>query len=195
MSVKQALPTLPVESVVTPQPLVNVTGLPACCRAGDSLLSSSRNSSEPVFPGDLWPMGAERAPSGNFPATCDNDSPPVAVGPAPRLASATQRPQRAALHASTIPSDGSAPSVFDPTREYSSGNVVLFWQPPSIFFAMGTVGVCHRRRFSFLRRAVYGGGKDTPLPRAPCIGTHSVLVGSPTAQTHRPQRSWFRPHN
>ena len=29
--------------------------------------------------------------------------------------------------------DGSAPSVFDPKLEYSTEQVVLFWQPPSCF--------------------------------------------------------------
>ena len=57
------------------------------------------------------------------------------------------------------------------------------------FFRMGVVGVCHRRRFVFPRRAVYDGGRDAPLLRPPCIGTHVVLVGSSIAQTHRPQHS------
>lgn len=32
-----------------------------------------------------------------------------------------------------MPSDGPAPSCFDPAREHSSGNVGLFWLPPPIF--------------------------------------------------------------
>ena len=30
-------------------------------------------------------------------------------------------------------SDGLAPSAYDPSLEYSTDNVVLFWQPPSYF--------------------------------------------------------------
>ena len=78
-------------------------------------------------------MGAERATFGDVSPTGDNAPPPVTVRPAPRSASATQCPHRAALRASTISCEGTPPSNFNPTREYSTGNVVLFWQPPSIF--------------------------------------------------------------
>ena len=78
-------------------------------------------------------MGAERDSSEYVSPTCDNASEPVAVGPAPLLASATQCPQRGALRASTMPPDGSVPSFFYPARKYSSGNFVLFRKPVTFF--------------------------------------------------------------
>ena len=59
--VEQAIPTLPVEPVVTPQPSVNVTGVSALRRADDLLLSSSRTGSEPRAPVDTQSM-AQRKP-------------------------------------------------------------------------------------------------------------------------------------
>ena len=132
-SVEQAIPTLPVEPVVTSQPPVNVTGVSARRRADDSLLSTSKTGYDFRAPVDPQSMGSERVTSGDVSPTRDNTPPPVTVTPTPRFPSATQCPHRAALRASTIPSDGPVPSNFNHTRDYSTGNVVLFWQPPSIF--------------------------------------------------------------
>ena len=132
-AVKQAIPTLPVEPTVTPQPSVNVTGVSACRRAGDSLLSSSRIGSDPRAPVDPQSMGAERTTFGDVSPTRNNAPPPVTGRSATRSASATQCPHRAALRASAIPSEGSPSSNFTPTHEYSTANVVLFWRPPYIF--------------------------------------------------------------
>ena len=74
--------------------------------------------------------------------------------------------------------DGLAPSTFDPSLEYSTDHVVLFWQPTPIVFAVVVsyscaeqrrmaekarlrvrvrvrvhFVVCHRRRVIFLRGA------------------------------------------
>ena len=57
---------------------------------------------------------------------------------------------------SSTASDGLAPSAFDPSLEYSTDNVVLFWQPRPIFAVVAFV-VYRRRRVIFLRGAVYDG--------------------------------------
>ena len=44
-----------------------------------------------------------------------------------------QRSRSSTLPAPQILTDGSAASVFDPKLEYSTEQVVLFWQPPSCF--------------------------------------------------------------
>ena len=36
-------------------------------------------------------------------------------------------------HMPNTASDGLAPSTFDPSLEYSTDKIVLFWQPPSVF--------------------------------------------------------------
>ena len=110
--VEQVIPTLPVEPVVTPQPSVNATGVSARRRVDDPLFSPSRTGSEPPAPVDPQLMGAERATSGDVSPTRDNAPPPVTVRPAPRSASATQCPHRAALRASVIPLQGLAPLEF-----------------------------------------------------------------------------------
>ena len=78
--------------------------------ADDSLLSSSRTGFELRAPVDPQSMGAERATYGDVSPTRDNSPPPMTVRPAPRSTSATQCPHRAALRASTIPSEISPPS-------------------------------------------------------------------------------------
>ena len=115
----------------------------------------------------------------------------MTIRPVPRSASAIQCPHRAALCASSIPSEGSPPLKSNPTLEYSTGNVVLCWQPFH-FFAMDSLGVCRRRRFLFLRRAIYDGRKSTPPPQPPCTGAHTERVGTPIAQSHRTERPGFR---
>ena len=45
-------------------------------------------------------------------------------------------PSDSSLPAPQILTDGSAPSVFDPKLEYSTEQVVLFWQPPSCFLQL-----------------------------------------------------------
>ena len=64
------------------------------------------------------------------------------------------------LHAQipSTASDGLASSAFDPSLEYSTDNVVLFWQPRPIFAVVAFV-VYRRRRVILLRGAVYDGRK------------------------------------
>ena len=94
-SEEQAMPTLPVEAVVSPRPPVNATGVSARRRADDSPLSSSRTGSEPRALVDPQSMGAERPHSGDVSPTRNNASLLVTVKSALRPASATQCPQRA----------------------------------------------------------------------------------------------------
>ena len=56
-------------------------------------------------------------------------------------------------------SDGLAPSTFDPSLDYSTDKVVVFWQPPSFFLAVVFFVVCRPRRIIFLRGTVYDGRK------------------------------------
>ena len=53
-------------------------------------------------------------------------------------------------------SDGLASSAFDLSLEYSTDNVVLFWQPRPTFAVVAFV-VYRRQRAIFLRGAVYDG--------------------------------------
>ena len=78
-------------------------------------------------------MGAERATSDDVLPTRDNVPPPVTVRPVPRSAPATQFPDRAALRASTIPSEGSAPSICNPIREYFTVKSCCFGNPLPFF--------------------------------------------------------------
>ena len=55
------------------------------------------------------------------------------MGPDSSRAPGAQCYQISTLPAPKIITDGPAPSVFDPTLEYSTEQVVLFWQPPSCF--------------------------------------------------------------
>ena len=71
-AVEKAIPTLPVEPVVTPQPSANVPGVSVRRRADDSLLSSSRTGSEPRAPDDPQSIGAERATFGDVLPTRDS---------------------------------------------------------------------------------------------------------------------------
>ena len=191
-SVEQAIPTLPVEPGVTPLPPVNITGVSARRRADDSLLSSNRNGSEPRAPVDPQSMGAERAISGDVSPTRNNAPPPVTARLAPWSALATQCPQRAALRASTIPSESSAPSIFNPTREYSTGNVVLFWQLSSILsqwtasaFVVDDVSYSCAEKFVMAVK-----GRLFHDHRALQLNTEHV--GTPIAQAHRIERPGFR---
>ena len=54
------------------------------------------------------------------------------MGPESFCAPGAQR-SRSSTFPVPILTDGSAPSVFDPKLEYSTEQVVLFWQPPSCF--------------------------------------------------------------
>ena len=117
VSAQQALPTLPVEPVVTLQPPVNVARLLCRRRADDSLLSSGRNSSEPVAPAGFRSMSAQGEPLEAI--FCLRSIKPPSRRPVDRLRASRRLPsaQRVSLRVSTIPSDGSPPSDFDPTRE------------------------------------------------------------------------------
>ena len=104
----------------------------------ESQLSSSRTGSEPPAPlgSRERPSGAVREPSGHFSPTSDGVTEPVYVGSDSSRAPGAQCSQRSTLpppHTATAATDGSAPSAFDPTLEYSTEQAVLFWQPPSSF--------------------------------------------------------------
>ena len=103
--------------------------------AEESQLSTSRTSSEPPAPLGLRQRssGAARVPSGHFSPMNDGATRPGSVGPDSSRGSGTQRSRNSLLPAPQIITDGSAPSIFDPTLEYTTEQVVLFWQPPSCF--------------------------------------------------------------
>ena len=104
-------------------------------KAEESQLSSSRTGSEPPAPlgRRQRPSGAARATSGHFSPTSDGDTRPESVGPDLSRAPGAQRSRRSTLPAAPILTDGSAPSVFDPKLDYSTEQMLLFWQPPSCF--------------------------------------------------------------
>ena len=104
-------------------------------KAEESQLSSSRTNSEPPAPLGVWqrPSEAARAPSGYFSPVSDGDTRPGSVRPDSSRAPGAQRSRSRTLPAPQMLTDGSAPSVFDPKLEYSTEQVVLFWQPPSCF--------------------------------------------------------------
>ena len=99
-------------------------------KAEESQLSSSRTGSEPPAPLGLWqrPSGAARALSGHFSPVSDGDTRSGSVGPDSSGAPGAQRSLSSTLPAPQIP-----PSAFDPKLEYSTEQVVLFWQPPNCF--------------------------------------------------------------
>ena len=99
----------------------------------ESQLSSSRTGSEPPSPLCLRqrPSGAARAPSGHFSPMIDGATRPGSVEPDPSCGPGAQWSRSSTLPAPQILTDGSAPSVFYPKLEYSTEQVVLFWQPPS----------------------------------------------------------------
>ena len=105
-------------------------------RAEESHLSSSRTGSERPAPLGYRPTGAVREPSGHFSPAGDGDTGPVYVGTDSSRAPEVQSSPRRTLLTPQTPiaaAGGSTPSVFDPTLEYSTEKVVLFWQPPSCF--------------------------------------------------------------
>ena len=115
---------------------INRTAYPL--NSEESQLSSSRTGSEPPAP--FGPgqrsSGAVREPSGDFLPTGNGDTEPVYVEPDSPRAPGAQCSQRSTLappHTATAVTDDSTYSVFDPTLEYSTERVVLFWQPPSYF--------------------------------------------------------------
>ena len=123
-------PTLPDGPVVTPRPPARSAG--RCSRrcTEESHLSSSRSSLEPPAP-----LGAVRAASGGFSPKSDGDTARETVGPDSHRDPEAWCSRTGTLQAQ-IPntaSDGLAPSAFDPSLEYSTDNVVLFWQPRPIF--------------------------------------------------------------
>ena len=112
---------------------INRTIIPP--NAEESQLSSSRTGLEPRAPlgPRKRPSGAARVPSGHFSRMSDGVTMPGSVGPDSSRAPGAQCSRNSALPAPRIITDGSAPSVFDPTLEYSTEQVVLFWQPPACF--------------------------------------------------------------
>ena len=116
--------------VVTPRPPARSAGRYCRRSTHESHLSSSRSRLEPRAP-----SGAVRAASGDFSPKSDGDTARETVGPDSHRAPEAWCSRRGTLQAQ-IPntaSDGLAPSAFGPSLEYSTDNVVLFWQPPSYF--------------------------------------------------------------
>ena len=138
-------PTLRCGPEVTPRPPARSAGRYCRTSTEGSLLSSSRSSFEPPAH-----SGAVRASSCDFSPKSDGDTTRQTVGPdsdrdLEAWCSRTRTLQARAAEAwcsrtgtlqAQIPhtaSDWLAPSAFDPSLEYSTANVVLFWQPPSYF--------------------------------------------------------------
>ena len=85
-------------------------------------------------------------------------------------------------------SDGLASSAIDPSLEYSTENVVLFWQPRPIFAVVAFV-IYRRRRVIFLRGAVYDGCIGQAFKRPSRSGAHHVVARLKRTQTHRSRRA------
>ena len=131
--VEQAIPTLPFEPVVTPQPSVNVTGVSARRHADDSLLSSRRTGSEPSAPVDPQLMGAEGATSRWVSPTRDNAPPPVTVRPPPRSTSATQCPTGLHCAPQPYPPRARPPRILTLRARIPREKSCCFGNPPSFF--------------------------------------------------------------
>ena len=138
---------------------INRTIIPL--NAAESQLSSSRTGSEPPVPlsyerdhraskGTFWPFVA-------YERWCTR---PGSEGPDSSRAPEAQCSPSTTLPAPKIITDGSAPSVFDPTLEYSTEQVVLFWQPPSCFsqcspssFVVDNVSYSYAEQFMMAEKA------------------------------------------
>ena len=140
--VQERHPTLCNGPVVMPRPPARPAGRYSCDSTEESRLSSSRNSSEPPAP-----SGAARDVSGDFTPKSDKGTTRSPVGSDSRRPPEGGRSQRGApraqraeglcsqtgtlqTHMPNTASDGLAPSTIDPSLEYSTDKVVLFWQPP-----------------------------------------------------------------
>ena len=138
-------PTLRNGPVVTPRPPARSAGRYSREDTEELRLSSSSNSSE--LPA---PSGAVRAASSDFTPKSDKATTRPPVGSGSRRAPEAGRSQTGTLqaqsagdwcsqtgtlqaHMPNTASDGFASSTFDPSLEYSTDKVVLFWQPPSFF--------------------------------------------------------------
>ena len=96
---------------------------------------------------------------------------PGSVGLDSSRAPEAQRSQSSTLPGPQTITDGSAPSDFDPTLEYSTEHVVLFWQPPSCFsqwspssFVVDDVSYPCAEQFIMAERPVFS---RTTAPRSP----------------------------
>ena len=92
------------------------------------------------------------------------------------------------LSALQILTEGSAPSVFGRNLEYSTEQVVLFWQPPSCFsqwspssFVVDDVSYSCAEEFD--------GGEGSPFPGPPRRGAHYVFARPECAQAHWSRRA------
>ena len=138
-------PTLRDGPVVTPRPPARSAGRYSRRSTEESHLSSSGNNLEPPAP-----SGAVRAASGGHSPKSDGDTTRETVGPdSPRdpeawccrtgtlqaRTAASWCPRSGTLQAqiNSTASDELAPSAFDPSLEFSTDNVVLFWHSPFYF--------------------------------------------------------------
>ena len=123
-------PTLRDGPVVTPRPPVRSSGRYSCKSTEESQLLSSRNTLEPPAS-----SGAVRAASSDFLPKSEGDTRRETVGSDSHRAAEAWCSRTGTLQAQIIntDSDGLAPSAFDPSLEYSTEQVMLFWQPPSYF--------------------------------------------------------------
>ena len=129
--------------VVTPRPPARSAGHYSRENTEDSRLSSSSNNSEPPAP-----SGAVRAVSCDFTPKSDKATTRPPVGSDSRRAPEAGRSQTGTLQAQSAEdwcfqtgtlqahmpnkaSNGLIPSTFDPSLEYFTDKVVLFWHPPS----------------------------------------------------------------
>ena len=130
---------------MTPRPPARSAGRYSRHSAEESHISSSRSSLEPPAP-----SRAGRAASSDFSPKSEGNTARETVGPDSHRDPEAWCCRTRTLQARTfeawcsrtgtlqaqIPStasDGLAPSAFDPSLEYSTDNVGLFWQPRPIF--------------------------------------------------------------
>ena len=133
------------EPVVTPRPPARSAGRYSRKSTEESHVSSSRSSLEPPAP-----SSAVRAASCDFSPKIGGDTTRETVGPDSHRDPEAWCSRTRTLQARTaetwcsrtgtlqaqIPNTapkGLAPSAFHPSLEYSTDNVMLFWQPPSYF--------------------------------------------------------------
>ena len=185
-------PTLRDGPVVTPRSPALSAGRYSRKSTEGSLLSSSRSSFESPAP-----SGAVRAASCDFLPKSEGDTTRETLGPDSHRDPDAWCSRTRTLQARTaeawcsrtgtlqaqIPNtapDGLAPSAFDPSLEYSTDNVVLFWQPPPYFlqwspssFVIGGVSYSCAEQFIMVEKA---------------SGAHHVVARSKHTQTHRSRR-------
>ena len=182
-------PTLRDGPVVTPRPPGRSAGRSSRKSTEQSPLSSSGSSLEPPAP-----SGAARAASGGYSPKCDGDTTRDTVGPDSPRDPAAWCPRTGTLQApitSTASGEWTS-SAFDPSLEYSTEDVVLFWHSPSYFsqwsplpFVVDGVPYSCAEQFMMAEKARLF--RDHRASR-----THHVFTRSEHTQTYRSKRAQLR---